>query len=348
MQKAKLSWLFIVNVFLLITAVVSLTRPSLVQSALSSHLVISEVQIAGTGGATQDFVELYNPTDAVIELGDYRLVKRTATGSADTSLVAFQENDVIPAHGFFLWCNSSLNGTLGCDSSTAQTVANNNSVAIRLGAEDTGSVIDAVGLGTVTNGLGEGTSLTAPEAGSSVERKADSGSTAESMTSGADVNLGNGEDTDNNSADFILRTLSQPQNSSSAAEIPSAGPSPSASASATPSASPSASPSPSASVSPSVSPSPVVSPTPSASPSTTPSPSVSPSASPSASPTASSSASPSVSPSVTPSASASATPRPSVTPKPKKTLVCEFKPQTFKIAWLTITVRVLDCDWITK
>lgn len=340
MQKAKLSWLFIVNVFLLITAAVSLVRPSLVQSALSSHLVISEVQIAGTDGATQDFVELYNPTDAAIELGDYRLVKRTATGSADTSLVAFQENDVIPSHGFFLWCNSSLNGTLGCDSSTAQTVANNNSVAIRLGAEDTGTVIDTVGLGTVTNGLSEGTSLTAAEAGSSLERKANSASTVESMTSGADVNSGNGEDTDNNTADFILRTISQPQNSSSSAEIPAAGPSPSVIASASPSASSSASPS--------ITPSPSATASPSSSPSAIPS--QSPSATASASPSTSPSMSPSASPSATisPSASASATPRPSVTPKPKKTLICEFKPQTFRIAWFTITVRILDCDWISK
>lgn len=378
MQKAKLSWLFILNVFLLITAVVSLVRPNIAQSAMASHLVISEIQIAG-GAATNDFVELYNPTDTAIELDDFRLVKRTATGSADTSIVSFAADDVIPAHGFFLWCNTVIAGVLGCDSSNGGTVANNNSVALRLGAEDTGAVIDAVGIGAVNNGLIEGTPLTAPDANSSVERKANSASTVGSMLA-ADAALGSGEDTDNNANDFLTRAASEPQNSSASAEIPGAGPSPSASVtpaaspstspSASPSASPSLSPSPSASASasPSVSPSasPSASPTATSSPSVNPSPSMSPSpslspspsasasGSPSTSPSATPTMSPSISPSTSPNASASAsvapsqTPRPSVTPKPKKTLVCEFKPQTFNFGWFKITLKVLDCDWVLR
>src|SRR3990167_1807939 len=125
MQKAKLSWLFILNVFLIIVLVISLAKPASVQSALSTNVVISETRVAGTT-STDDFVELYNATDAGVALGDFRLVKRTATGSADTSIVAFNADDVIPAHGFFLWCNSNLDIALGCNRSTAQTVANNN------------------------------------------------------------------------------------------------------------------------------------------------------------------------------------------------------------------------------
>ena len=132
MQKAKLSWLFILNVFLLIILTVTLAKPSSVKSALAGHLVISEIQVSGAA-AGDDFIELYNPTAAEIELGDFRLVKRTATGSADTSIVAFNADDVIPAHGYFLWCNSNISAALGCDRSTDQTVANNNGIGLREG-----------------------------------------------------------------------------------------------------------------------------------------------------------------------------------------------------------------------
>lgn len=359
MQKAKLSWLFILNVFLLITAVVSLAKPNLVQSAVAAHLVITEVQVEGDA-AGDDFIEIYNPTASEVALGDFRLVKRTATGSADTSIVAFNADDVVPAHGFFLWCNTNIASVLGCDRDTSQTVANNNGIGLRNGANDSGDLVDAVAFGTVSNGLSEGTALTAPDAGMSVERKANSGSTVSSMLA-ADALMGNGEDTDNNSADFLTRAASQPQNSSSAAE-PVAGPSPSASASASPSASPSASssaspsavPSGSPSASPSASPSPSISPSaspsasPLSSPSTSPSPSASASASPSASPSQTPSASPSASPSATVAPSQTPTPAPSSTPKPRKTLVCEFKPQTFNFGWLKITVKVLDCDWVLR
>jgi hypothetical protein len=38
------------------------------------------------------------------------------------------------------------------------------------------------------------------------------------MTTGGDADEGNGEDTNNNAADFIVRSASQPQNSMSAPE----------------------------------------------------------------------------------------------------------------------------------
>lgn len=341
MQKANLSWLFILNVFLVIVLVISLAKPASVQSALSTNLVISEIQAEGAA-TSDDFIELYNPTASDINLGDFRLVKRTADATGDDSIVAFNADDVIPAHGYFLWCNSGLAGTLGCDRNTGAIVSNNNSVAIRDGDLDAGTLVDAVAFGTVTNILVEGPTLTLPGAGQSVERKANSGSTADSMTSGADVNGGNGEDTDNNANDFVLRLVSEPQNSTSSAEIPTASPGPSASESASPSPSeePSASPSANPSAEPSASPSASPTESPSASPSASPStePSASPSASVSPSPSASASASPSISP------SPSATPQPSH--KPKKRISCTVEPQTFKFGKWEFTFKVLSCSWI--
>lgn len=180
-------------------------------AATANHIVISEIKTAGLE-PSHDFVELYNPTDTDINLGDYRLVKRTSTGTDDTSIIAFTADDIIPSHGYFLWCNTDLSLLITCDKISNQTVSNDNSIALRLGDINSGEIIDAVTIGSPLNTLGEGGSLSDPEANTSIERKANSSSTPESMSSGGiDELMGNGEDTNENSSDFILRTSSQPQ-----------------------------------------------------------------------------------------------------------------------------------------
>lgn len=197
-------------------------------AANSSHIVISEIQIAGNS-SSEDFVELYNPTDSIVSLEGYRLVKRTSTGDSDDNIKVFTADDAITPKGYFLWCNTDISESLNCDSNSADTIANNNSVGLRNGSGDTGLLIDAVTLGTVANSLGEGNPLTtAPTNNQSYERKANPNSTSQSMGMGGDDEyMGNGEDTDNNSEDFALRNVSQPQNSASALEpSPTEGPSP--------------------------------------------------------------------------------------------------------------------------
>ena len=186
----------------------------------ADHVVISEVQIAGSN-ADDDFIELYNPTNSAINLAGSRLVKRTSSGATDTDIKVFGSSDSIPAHGYYLWCNTGLNSLLSCDAQSTDTLSNHNSFALRYGPRDSGTIIDAVTLGSPAHPLGEGTALSAPPAGSSVERKALSTSTAATMgVGGADEFKGNGFDSNNNSTDFILRSVSQPQNSGSPIEIP--------------------------------------------------------------------------------------------------------------------------------
>jgi len=280
-------------------------------AAAATHLVISEIQVAGTT-STDDFIELYNPTSSEIDLKDFRLVKITADGTTDTSVVAFEEGDAIPAHGYFLWCNTSSAASLSCDRSTSGTVANNNSVGLRNGALNTGELVDAVSFGTVTNTLGEGTSLTAPVASSSVERKANASSTEASMGSGGiDEFAGNAEDTNNNTSDFVVRTSSQPQNKASALEpAVEATPTPTTNPSITPTATPTANPSTSPTPSVTMTPTPSATPIPSASP--TPTPTTAPSVTPTTTPTAT----PTTVPSTTPSMSPTPSTIPSVSPTP--------------------------------
>lgn len=197
--------------------------PTGTESNLANHIVISEVQIAGTTSAAQDFIELYNPTGTALNLNGYRIIRRANGSSIDDSIKAFDGTDIIPEHGYYLWANSDngFSSSINADAGTSENITDNNTLALRNGALNTGIIIDAVGWGTPTGGVLTSTFFTSnPVSGQSIERKAYSTSTISSMTSGADVSKGNGEDSNNNSIDFILRAVSQPQNSSSAIETP--------------------------------------------------------------------------------------------------------------------------------
>lgn len=297
MQRA-LPHLLAVSLILFFSAIV-LNKFQNASAAAATNIVISEIQVAGVN-PTDDFIELYNPTSSEIDLKDYRLVKVTGSGTDDDGVVAFENGDVIPAHGYFLWCNTNLATTLNCDSATSGSIANNNSIGLRNGALNTGILVDSVTFGTVTNSLGESLSLTAPTASTSVERKANASSTNVSMAvGGIDEFMGNAEDTNNNSSDFVARPLPQPQNNASPIEPIGA-----------PSASPSLSPAPTATLTPTNTPSPTVFISPTLTVTNTPS--VTATTTPSVSPTST------LTPTVTTPATITPTPslKPSVSPTP--------------------------------
>jgi hypothetical protein len=190
---------------------------------MANHIVISEVQIIGAS-ADDEFVEIYNPTSLSIDLSILPLKLHFISGTgvdANRSLTFI--NSTIPAHGFFLIGPSAgYTGLTSLDatySSSGTKLVNDGAVYISSSsAIDKTGLIDLVGFGTVSSSNREGSALTNPSANTSVERKAQSTSDATSMSSGADVLKGNGYDSNNNSTDFILRTVSQPQNSNSPTE----------------------------------------------------------------------------------------------------------------------------------
>lgn len=194
-------------------------------AGITTHVVISEIQISGGAGATNhDFIELYNPTSLPFDLIGHRLVKRTGGSTSDDTIKSWTSSAVIPARGFYLWANSSdgYAASIGADASTTDILAADNSIALRLGAENTGNIIDSLSWDSSENALKEGTEFSPDPGGNqSLERKARSTSTVDSMSvGGIDEFKGNSYDSNNNTADFILRATSQPQNSSSPAEKP--------------------------------------------------------------------------------------------------------------------------------
>ncbi|MFA6042991.1 MAG: lamin tail domain-containing protein [Patescibacteria group bacterium] len=189
----------------------------LAHASPAPHLLISEIQISGASGfSTDEFVELYNPTDAVITITGWQLLKRTATGTVFPLVEQF-EAATVPAHGYFLIAHpTGYTGSVVPDArySTANSLSSDNSVELvnPLG------IVDLVGWGTATHM--ETAPAPTPGIAKSIERKALSTSTKETMrVDGADSFRGNGEDTQNNSLDFLGRDVPQPQSTTNELEF---------------------------------------------------------------------------------------------------------------------------------
>jgi hypothetical protein len=163
------------------------TAPSAASSA-SSRVLIAAVQIAGAS-SSNDFVKLYNPTAAAIDMSGWKLHKKSSTGT-DYSLKVFPAGSEIDAGQEFVWANSDdgFSETVSANVSSTETLAADNSVALMDAA---GTIVDAVAWGTGTNQYGEGPPCpTSPGANQLLSRRSSDGVMA---------------DTDNNSDDFTLQ-----------------------------------------------------------------------------------------------------------------------------------------------
>jgi len=181
---------------------------SLAYTAIADHVVISEVYYDAVDESDSEFVELYNPTGAAVNISGWTI---NDSSGIEATIPA---SSSIPSHGFFLIADGGWSA--GKDDSTwpnadvedEMSLANtNNGIVLKNGS----NIIDAVGWGSPTDlNLYEGIALASVSNGNSSERK--SSPTHNELE-------GNGWDTNNNSADFVIRTVPQPQNSSNNTEF---------------------------------------------------------------------------------------------------------------------------------
>jgi len=199
------------SIFLCIIPIFIAFFPLLLSAESASHIVISEVQITGgSGKSTDEFIELYNPTEAAVLMDGWQLMKKTGSGN-EYVLVENFGTVTVPSHSFFLIAHpAGYFGTTQPDLyySSTNSIADNNTVIL---LDNSGTEIDKIGFGSASDFEGEPVSN--PGAHKSVERKACSDSDAETMVEGgAHFFLGNGEDSDSNVNNFISRSVPEPQN----------------------------------------------------------------------------------------------------------------------------------------
>ncbi len=208
---------------------------TVLSAQVANHIVISEVYGGGgNGGSTwkNDFVELYNPTNAPITMTNWSVQYASA---GVTGLFVTQNlhlfSGVIQPRSYFLIQEAQGADATKKDLPTPDAIgalALSNSqgkVALSSGtAPVTGptdpSVVDFVGYGAATLYEGSGSAPLLSNT-SSAERKASATSTAASLgPGGSEEKSGNGWDTNDNASDFVLQSNINPQNSASSKEPP--------------------------------------------------------------------------------------------------------------------------------
>jgi hypothetical protein len=157
---------------------------------------VNEVQTGTSGSASDEFVELVNAGSAAADVGGWKLVYRSASGTSDVTLATIPAGTTLPGGGFYLFGGSAYSGSPAADQSFATGLAaGGGGVGVR---DADGTLLDGVGWGSAANALVEGGPAAAPPAtspGSSI------------------VRLPDGHDTDSNASDFTVTATATPRTS---------------------------------------------------------------------------------------------------------------------------------------
>lgn len=196
----------------------------------ANHVVISEFASRGTSSGTvndtDEFIELYNPTNAPVDLSGWKVQHMPGNGPAYqyADLATIPAGTSIAAKGYYLLAHTGYSGAVAPDLQYSEPTSHLGG-HLRLGPGGLGPnpidllTVDKLAWGNAFSPDGEPAAAVTSAAGS-LERKAGVLSTAATMEGGSDAAKGNGSDTDWNQDDFILRTARQPQRRASAPESP--------------------------------------------------------------------------------------------------------------------------------
>lgn len=245
---------FLTRLFVVWIAAVGLLPIGLVRQSVGvaiEHLVVSEV-VTGGASANDELIELYNPSTSALPLEGLELVYVSSTGVTVTRRASWELGaEHVPVGAHLLIANEAGVFAPIADATYAGGMAaTGGSVALRIQGATT--PVDAVGWGTATGAWLEGRPVAAPPSGASIER----------LPGGS---AGSTVDTDDNAADFVVRSLPDPQNAGSPpVPEPAFTPSPTGEPSPTEGPSPTATPLASMVPSPTATPAPTEAPAPTA------------------------------------------------------------------------------------
>ena len=189
--------------FLILACFLCLGHTEDAQAGVADHLVINEVHLDsfdGTGGSDDDWVEIHNPTAGDIVLDGWSLQKQSKISTS--TVYKTDLSGTIPAGGYFLIVKNNATSSLLdlADDLTSISLADDNTIYLvnnneKIIEKIDENIVDFVGMGDAENFEGLA-SAPNPIGGHSIVRTQD------------------GEDTNDNSADFIETATPTPQNSS--------------------------------------------------------------------------------------------------------------------------------------
>ena len=186
-----------------VTPTPTLTPTPTVTPARLNHVVISEFRTTGPKGGLDEFVELYNPTGAAVNIGGW-LIKGSNSAGTTSTRATIKSGVILQPGQHYLVAGSGYRGTVKANLTYSTGITDDGGIALTLA---NGTIIDQVGL-SAGSAYKEGTVLapltTSTDRG--YERKLGGSS-------------GSCVDADSNAADFTLKAPSAPQNLSSAAVL---------------------------------------------------------------------------------------------------------------------------------
>jgi len=194
----------------LVMVLTLMASPTAASAAVATHIVISQLETATSASASQEFIELYNPTDQDVTVSGWTIEYKAATSSDVPSSWVKHASlaGVIKSYGFYLIAPTAYLANADADWSATLAGSGGN---VRL-KDGNGNVVDQLGYGDSANAAEAGAPALAPPAGQSIER----------LPGRLDAGDGNGIDTDNNAADFILQPTPEPRFTQSLLEPPGA------------------------------------------------------------------------------------------------------------------------------
>jgi len=193
------------------------------QAQAATDIVISEFRARGSAGGNDDFIELYNPTNTIINLNGWTIHRSNDAGNPSLHY-SFTTDVFLQPGQHYLLANTAYNDSITADTTYGTGITDAGGIAL---IRPDNSIADQVGLG-INSAYKEGTPLNS--LGSGAANNIDRGYERNLDLSGVCL------DSNNNSSDFFLRNPSDPQNSSSpitTCSSPTQTPSPTLSATAT-------------------------------------------------------------------------------------------------------------------
>jgi predicted extracellular nuclease len=200
MKRLRLIIVIVLFSFAAVACTPSMPETHTPEEIVESRIVISEVMAGVEGNNNFEFIELHNTGDEIIDLQGWSLWYQLASDKEQVEIYAWDSPDVIPPHGHYLMGRAGQDLGIVVDAVFEQPLVVTKG-GLNLKRAD-GSIADALGWGQVPGAFKEGGAASALQNGFSLER-----------APGGDE--GNGEDTNDNSLDFVLNPNPRPQNSGS-------------------------------------------------------------------------------------------------------------------------------------